>query len=479
MSKFGGLDLIELEEVAYTSGVWNNFAATKKYLNKCGLNIEDIFNFKIISRDSTQFWYDKWIGNNQLKSKYPTFFELETRKKCEVADRFYNDEFVGYWRTCPVNGGLIADISNLNHDMSLVILTDSRDQWRSNLDADEQFTVSSLRKLIDQRTISSPLDTTSPWISDAPIKSTTKENTISESIEFEGSGSVRSRVEHASMKRNAQIISLYHAHLLYRKGTEEILNDNNLAKDDISNYNSTEDISNYMEHPHSDTLDAISKPTWENIVESPIIDYVSPVIPMTKYRLKLKYGCAPEQSFIKLDSEEKFMAMLTMYENEKEVTIYVTTENNTKSNNFGFGRQKCDNRDEPLDEDDSDYLPSEESYYSHLSFDNEIKGSHSGLITSITYHVILGRQFAISFFPREDSEVLPEDERKRRSNGLLRPSCFNNSQPSISFIPKADSEMLTRLKTNTTGAEMGCFSLHASTIHSPRFHSSPKQIRKC
>ncbi|KAL4562019.1 hypothetical protein LXL04_034207 [Taraxacum kok-saghyz] len=214
----------------------------------------------------------------------------------------------------------------------------------------------------------------------------------------------------------------------FRKRIEEILNDNNLAQDDISNYNSTEDISNYMEHPHSETLDDISKPTWENIVESPIIDYVSPVIPMTKYKLKLKYGgifrlskktfkkmycfgsqkciyidtwsynfsqlneevikryssksnpkfsicyidmCAPEKSFIELDSEEKFMAMLTMYENEKEVTVYVTTENNTKSNNFGFGRQKCDDRDEPLDEDDSDYLPSEESYYSHLSSDNE------------------------------------------------------------------------------------------------------------
>ncbi|KAL4586837.1 hypothetical protein LXL04_011482 [Taraxacum kok-saghyz] len=206
---------------------------------------------------------------------------------------------------------------------------------------------------------------------------------------------------------------------------EEILN---LTEDDISNYNSTEDISNYMEQPHSETLDDISKPTWENIAESPIIDYVSPDIPTTKYKLKLKYGgifrlskktfkkmycfgsqkciyidtwsynfsqlneevikryssksnpkfsicyidkCAPEQSFIELDSEEKFMAMLTMYENEKEVTVYVTTENNTKSNNFGFGRQKCDNGDEPLDEDDSDYLPSEESYYSHLSSDNE------------------------------------------------------------------------------------------------------------
>ena len=60
-----------------------------------------------------------------------------------------------------------------------------------------------------------------------------------------------------------------------------------------------------------------------------------------------------------------------MYENEKEVTIYVTTENNIGSNNLDFSTQLCDDRGEPQDEDDSDYLPSEESYYSHLSSDNE------------------------------------------------------------------------------------------------------------
>ncbi|KAL4582100.1 hypothetical protein LXL04_006640 [Taraxacum kok-saghyz] len=161
----------------------------------------------------------------------------------------------------------------------------------------------------------------------------------------------------------------------------------------------------------------------EELLWSPIIDYVSASIPSSKYKLKLKYGgifrlskktckkmycfgfqkcmyidtwsynyshlneevikrysskskrdfsicyiykCATDQSFIELDSEEKFMTMLTMYENEKEITIYLTTENNTLSNNLDFNIQLCENRYEPHDEYDSDYLPSEESYYSHL-----------------------------------------------------------------------------------------------------------------
>ncbi|KAL4573192.1 hypothetical protein LXL04_019990 [Taraxacum kok-saghyz] len=176
------------------------------------------------------------------------------------------------------------------------------------------------------------------------------------------------------------------------------------------------------------TENNISNSMEQNIVESPIIDYDSSSMPSSKYKLKLKYGgifrlskktfkkmycfgsqkciyidtwsynfnqlnaevikryssksnphisiCyidkyTPDQSYIELDSDEKFTDMLIMYENEKDVTIYVTTENNIGSNNLDFSTQLCDDRGEPLDEDDSDYLPSEESYYSHLSSDNE------------------------------------------------------------------------------------------------------------
>ncbi|CAI9285522.1 unnamed protein product [Lactuca saligna] len=78
---------------------------------------------------------------------------------------------------------------------------------------------------------------------------------------------------------------------------------------------------------------------------------------------------APKKSFIKLDSNEKFMTMLSMYGNDKQVTIYVTTENNFGSNNLT--NHLCANKYEPYDEYDADICPSEESYHSHLNSDNE------------------------------------------------------------------------------------------------------------
>ncbi|CAH1437877.1 unnamed protein product [Lactuca virosa] len=58
-----------------------------------------------------------------------------------------------------------------------------------------------------------------------------------------------------------------------------------------------------------------------------------------------------------------------MYGSEKQVTTYVTTENNLGSNIHT--NHSCANRDEPHDEYDADLCPSEESYHSHLSSDNE------------------------------------------------------------------------------------------------------------
>ncbi|CAH1453381.1 unnamed protein product [Lactuca virosa] len=181
-----------------------------------------------------------------------------------------------------------------------------------------------------------------------------------------------------------------------------------------------------MSEDHSQTEDITlhdtSKPIWESRATSPMIER----IPTSKFKLKLKYGgyfrlmknscrqiycfgsqkCihidttlyklsqlheevikryssknnpkfsilyvdkyAPDKSFIELDSNKKFMAMLSMYGSEKQATIYVTIENNLGSNIHA--NHSCANRDEPHDEYDVDLCPSEESYHIHLSSDNE------------------------------------------------------------------------------------------------------------
>ena len=69
------------------SGVWNTIIGIKRALLEHNLDVQDIFKVKIESGNKTLFWYDTWLGSGSLKAKYPSLFELESRKRCIVFDR--------------------------------------------------------------------------------------------------------------------------------------------------------------------------------------------------------------------------------------------------------------------------------------------------------------------------------------------------------------------------------------------------------
>ncbi|KAI3694690.1 hypothetical protein L1987_77659 [Smallanthus sonchifolius] len=82
--------------------------------------------------------------------------------------------------------------------------------------------------------------------------------------------------------------------------------------------------------------------------------------------------CAMEQTFIELDSNENFELMLSMYNTEKESTLYVTTNNNI---DISSKQQRVQDEvtNEPHGEEESEYSLSDESYHSHYSTDNEVR----------------------------------------------------------------------------------------------------------
>ncbi|GKA43542.1 transposase, MuDR, MULE transposase domain protein [Tanacetum coccineum] len=77
------------------------------------------------------------------------------------------------------------------------------------------------------------------------------------------------------------------------------------------------------------------------------------------------------QSFIELNSDENFMAMLNMYEQEKEITIYVSTDKNLGTHNTQQRYLSLLFIEEPIGDGDSDRCSSDESYFSHLSSDDD------------------------------------------------------------------------------------------------------------
>ncbi|KAI3784352.1 hypothetical protein L1987_43450 [Smallanthus sonchifolius] len=79
------------------------------------------------------------------------------------------------------------------------------------------------------------------------------------------------------------------------------------------------------------------------------------------------------QSFIKGDSHDKFQVMLSMYEVEKELSVYVTT-----NNNFEISLMQQRGTGDVHDEE-SEYSLSDESYHSHYNKDQEVEEENSAM----------------------------------------------------------------------------------------------------
>ncbi|KAI3783355.1 hypothetical protein L1987_42434 [Smallanthus sonchifolius] len=79
------------------------------------------------------------------------------------------------------------------------------------------------------------------------------------------------------------------------------------------------------------------------------------------------------QSFIKVDSHDKFQVMLGMYEVEKELSVYVTTTNN-------FETSSMQQRGTGVHDEESEYSLSDRSYHSHYSTNQEVEEENSAMV---------------------------------------------------------------------------------------------------
>nr|GEV25337.1 RNA-directed DNA polymerase, eukaryota [Tanacetum cinerariifolium] len=106
-------------------------------LKNQGVNVFDFMRLKLGNGVTTAFWEDNWIGGNVLKDLYPRIYALETCKSVTVSKK----------------------------------LTDSSldNSWVWSLESSREFSVASVRKVIDEKRLSN-VNTMTRWIKCVPIK---------------------------------------------------------------------------------------------------------------------------------------------------------------------------------------------------------------------------------------------------------------------------------------------------------------------
>ena len=119
--------------------------------------------------EDTRFWEDKWRGDNTFKFDFPRMYALETQKNISVASKISHADFLGSFRRAPRGGVEELQYTQLLKNMEGITLVDMKDRWSWSLEGCGDFTVASVRKLLDASSLL-VVSSKTRWNKAMPIK---------------------------------------------------------------------------------------------------------------------------------------------------------------------------------------------------------------------------------------------------------------------------------------------------------------------
>nr|GEX01492.1 RNA-directed DNA polymerase, eukaryota [Tanacetum cinerariifolium] len=148
---------------------WLSIVNEISSLKNKGINLLDFMQVKLGNGDKTAFWEDIWIEGKALKNWYLRIYILETCNMITVGMELAQTSLDSLFRRVP-RGGVeqeqFDELSALVHD---VTLTPMSDRWIWTLKSSGDFSVASIRKVIDDKSLPK-VDSKNRWIKYVPIK---------------------------------------------------------------------------------------------------------------------------------------------------------------------------------------------------------------------------------------------------------------------------------------------------------------------
>ena len=89
-SKYGGWRNLKEGRCIYNAPLWWKDLMLIWKLEKWGSNFGDCLKWEVGNGKSIKFWEDRWVGNDSLKNKFPSFFSLCVEKDVSLS-------WCGFW----------------------------------------------------------------------------------------------------------------------------------------------------------------------------------------------------------------------------------------------------------------------------------------------------------------------------------------------------------------------------------------------
>ncbi|GKB64833.1 RNA-directed DNA polymerase, eukaryota, reverse transcriptase zinc-binding domain protein [Tanacetum coccineum] len=149
--------------------IWRVIVQEMEAFKAQGIDLFSCMQKKLGNGADTSFWDDVWRGDTTLKQRFHRLYALELNKKIDVASKLSQESLINSFRRCPRSGVEQTQMMDLMAYIEGVVLGVASDRWYWSLDGSGEFTVASVRKVIDD--IRLPVVATQTrWIKAVPIK---------------------------------------------------------------------------------------------------------------------------------------------------------------------------------------------------------------------------------------------------------------------------------------------------------------------
>nr|GEW06896.1 RNA-directed DNA polymerase, eukaryota [Tanacetum cinerariifolium] len=147
---------------------WKMKTEVKQMQNQ-GVNFFEYIRLKLGNGDNTLFWEDKWCEGGVLKDLFPPLYALELMRKSTVSVKLSESSLENSFRRKVRSGVEEAQLGDLYELISAVTLTPSIDRYVWSLENSGEFSVASIRKIIDGKRFQDVTSLTW-WVKSVPIK---------------------------------------------------------------------------------------------------------------------------------------------------------------------------------------------------------------------------------------------------------------------------------------------------------------------
>nr|GEZ92540.1 RNA-directed DNA polymerase, eukaryota, reverse transcriptase zinc-binding domain protein [Tanacetum cinerariifolium] len=156
---------------------WTSIVKEARSLKCTGINVVDLIRLKLGNGDSSSFWEDKWYAGGVIKELFPRLYALELHKHATVRIKLMAPSLDNSFRRRVRSGVEESQFNSVLEIVQVINLVSCEDRYFWSLESEGDYSVASIRKLIDEKRFQD-VGISTRWVKSAPTAWKIKTNAL-------------------------------------------------------------------------------------------------------------------------------------------------------------------------------------------------------------------------------------------------------------------------------------------------------------